>query len=215
MPLHQILYKQKTTLDRSSEVWTHFMLLVEGTAVKPLFEEGWKNLKIDLLLYVSPSGTTDSCICTTENTYSPCENVTSITSTANTYPSEPCDCSSVTTESSPGILPEITAWVNFCNLFIFCHWLMHAYVYVLLPREVMSWTIFVWKNLWTYVVEWCMSSWVKDFISSQMYLLFKPVNQVWIQSWCVTFMLISTIHNFSICIRYFVHSISGSCWKPK
>jgi hypothetical protein len=108
------------------------MLLVEGILVKPLFEEDRKktrSLKIGLQLYVSSSGTTEACICTTEVTSFPCENITSITSTANTYPSEPCDCTSVTTVSSAGISKEIISWINFDNSFIFSRSFMHACVF--------------------------------------------------------------------------------------
>jgi hypothetical protein len=84
---------------------------------------------MDLQFYVSPSGTTEACICTTEVTSFPCENITTVASTANTYPSEPCDCTSVTAESSAGISQEIIPWVNFENSFIFSHSFMHAYVF--------------------------------------------------------------------------------------
>jgi len=59
------------------------------------------------MLHVSPSGTTETTPCL-------CEDNHTVSTTANSHPSEPCDYTSVTTEYSSGIAQEIIVWVHLC-----------------------------------------------------------------------------------------------------
>ena len=77
---------------------------------------------------VSSSGTTESCVCTTEDTSVPNTGSTT-TTTVNTHTCEPCDCTPGTPESSSGILQEIIAWVHLViHWFSGTHLCMHVYV---------------------------------------------------------------------------------------